>query len=112
MTIRSPCSAPSSPPGSPSSRRTPRSSRGPTSSADDLHAYLSEPRWYQGLADAPKSIAYFSPEFGIAAALPQYSGGPRHPGRRSPQERLRPRRAHHRRGPLLSRGLFSPGDLP
>jgi starch phosphorylase len=42
---------------------------------DDLHAYLSEPRWYQTLPDAPKAIAYFSPEFGIAAALPQYSGG-------------------------------------
>ncbi len=42
---------------------------------DDLHAYLTEPRWYQSLRDAPKSIAYFSPEFGIAAALPQYSGG-------------------------------------
>jgi len=42
---------------------------------DDLHAYLSEPRWYQNLTDAPASIAYFSPEFGIAAALPQYSGG-------------------------------------
>ncbi|WP_345764302.1 alpha-glucan family phosphorylase [Diaminobutyricibacter sp. McL0608] len=43
---------------------------------DDLHAYLSEPRWYQGLdGTAPRSIAYFSPEFGIAAALPQYSGG-------------------------------------
>jgi starch phosphorylase len=43
---------------------------------DDLHAYLTEPRWYQSLpADVPKSIGYFSPEFGIAAALPQYSGG-------------------------------------
>jgi starch phosphorylase len=42
---------------------------------DDLHAYLNEPRWYQQLDDAPASIAYFSPEFGIAAALPQYSGG-------------------------------------
>ncbi|HWH98176.1 MAG TPA: alpha-glucan family phosphorylase [Pseudolysinimonas sp.] len=43
---------------------------------DDLRAYLIEPRWYQSLsADAPRSIAYFSPEFGIAAALPQYSGG-------------------------------------
>ena len=42
---------------------------------DDLHAYLTEPRWYQELPDAPKAIAYFSPEFGIAAALPQYSGG-------------------------------------
>ena len=41
----------------------------------DLHDYLEKPRWYQSLADAPRSIAYFSPEFGIAAALPQYSGG-------------------------------------
>ncbi len=42
---------------------------------DDLHSYISEPRWYQTQTDAPTSIAYFSPEFGIAAALPQYSGG-------------------------------------
>lgn len=42
---------------------------------DDLGRYLSEPRWYQSLTGAPESIAYFSPEFGIAAALPQYSGG-------------------------------------
>jgi starch phosphorylase len=42
----------------------------------DLDAYLSAPRWYQSLGEqAPRSIAYFSPEFGIAAALPQYSGG-------------------------------------
>ena len=47
---------------------------------DDLRSYLSEPRWYQGLSAEhdramPGTIAYFSPEFGIAAALPQYSGG-------------------------------------
>ncbi len=42
---------------------------------DDLHDYLEKPRWYQSLTDAPASIGYFSPEFGIAAALPQYSGG-------------------------------------
>ncbi|MBO9577480.1 MAG: alpha-glucan family phosphorylase [Microbacteriaceae bacterium] len=42
---------------------------------EDLRAYLAEPRWYQGLENAPASIGYFSPEFGIAAALPQYSGG-------------------------------------
>ncbi|GAA2123608.1 alpha-glucan family phosphorylase [Nocardioides bigeumensis] len=43
----------------------------------DLDAYLTEDRWYQrkGGADAPRSIAYFSPEFGITAVLPQYSGG-------------------------------------
>ena len=39
-------------------------------------SYLTAPRWYQSLGDdLPASIAYFSPEFGIAAALPQYSGG-------------------------------------
>ncbi len=66
--------------------------------ADELRAYLSGPRWYQqqverrsadgGSGDGgtaggdgpasgalPRAIAYFSPEFGITAALPQYSGG-------------------------------------
>lgn len=42
----------------------------------DLHSYLTQDRWYQSLGpDAPKGIAYFSPEYGIASALPQYSGG-------------------------------------
>lgn len=46
----------------------------------ELDAYLSEPRWYQYQSQAssqgwPSAIGYFSPEFGIAAALPQYSGG-------------------------------------
>lgn len=56
--------------------------------ADDLREYLAGPRWYQAasspggeLADAgpaggaPAAVAYFSPEYGITAALPQYSGG-------------------------------------
>jgi starch phosphorylase len=49
---------------------------------ESLQAYLTEPRWYQQQAAAgsdeggfPASIAYFSPEFGITAVLPQYSGG-------------------------------------
>ncbi|MEU1537525.1 alpha-glucan family phosphorylase [Actinacidiphila glaucinigra] len=45
---------------------------------EDLHDYLGNPRWYQGAAEEgelPTAIAYFSPEFGITAALPQYSGG-------------------------------------
>jgi starch phosphorylase len=43
----------------------------------DLDRYLGEDRWYQqrGPEHGPKSIAYFSPEFGITAVLPQYSGG-------------------------------------
>ena len=42
----------------------------------DLEEYLSGDRWFQSLGDsAPRSIAYFSPEFGITAVLPQYSGG-------------------------------------
>ena len=44
--------------------------------AADLDDYLTQPRWFQNLAgDKPASIAYFSPEFGITAVLPQYSGG-------------------------------------
>ncbi len=48
----------------------------------DLGRYMSEPRWYAtegpagGQAEqGPAAIAYFSPEYGITAALPQYSGG-------------------------------------
>jgi starch phosphorylase len=44
--------------------------------SDDLHEYLSGPRWYQARdGSGPSAIAYFSPEYGITAALPQYSGG-------------------------------------
>ena len=56
----------------------------------DLGHYMSEPRWYASAGTAgsgrpprdpdrrprgPAAIAYFSPEYGITAALPQYSGG-------------------------------------
>ncbi|HYO85068.1 MAG TPA: alpha-glucan family phosphorylase [Dermatophilaceae bacterium] len=46
----------------------------------ELHAYLSEPRWYQRWAaevvgGGPQSIAYFSAEFGLTEVLPLYSGG-------------------------------------
>ncbi|MGH3277829.1 MAG: alpha-glucan family phosphorylase [Trebonia sp.] len=46
----------------------------------DLRGYTQAPRWYQkgGAGEAgslPKAIAYFSPEYGITAVLPQYSGG-------------------------------------
>ncbi len=50
----------------------------------DLREYMSGPRWYAGSGLAgpgplnpvkPAAIAYFSPEYGITAALPQYSGG-------------------------------------
>jgi starch phosphorylase len=48
--------------------------------AKNLADYLSAPRWYQSWAaevegGAPACIAYFSPEYGITEALPQYSGG-------------------------------------
>jgi glycogen phosphorylase len=43
--------------------------------ADDLNDYLSQPRWYQDLVGVPRSIAYFSMEFGLTEVLPQYSGG-------------------------------------
>ncbi|GAA3510851.1 glycosyltransferase family 1 protein [Actinocatenispora rupis] len=42
----------------------------------ELRQYLTEPRWYQTLGgDVPGLVAYFSPEFGVTAVLPQYSGG-------------------------------------
>jgi starch phosphorylase len=42
----------------------------------ELRRYLESPGWFQGRSGSPlRSIAYFSPEFGIAEALPQYSGG-------------------------------------
>lgn len=44
--------------------------------ADDLKDYVGGDRWYQSQTSGlPAAIAYFSPEFGITAALPQYSGG-------------------------------------
>lgn len=46
--------------------------------SDDLRDYVTGERWYQtqtGTPELPAAIAYFSPEFGITAALPQYSGG-------------------------------------
>jgi glycogen phosphorylase len=43
---------------------------------EDLQRYVERPRWFQGAGASPlRSVAYFSPEFGIAEALPQYSGG-------------------------------------
>ena len=42
----------------------------------DLQRSLTAPRWFQSREHTPlRSVAYFSPEFGIAEALPQYSGG-------------------------------------
>ncbi|MHC1560129.1 alpha-glucan family phosphorylase [Actinomycetospora sp. C-140] len=45
--------------------------------ADDLRAYLSEPRWYQQRAGEgfPSAVGYFSMEFGVSEVLPNYSGG-------------------------------------
>ena len=42
----------------------------------DLQHQLTAPSWFQdGRSSGLRSVAYFSPEFGIAEALPQYSGG-------------------------------------
>jgi starch phosphorylase len=45
----------------------------------DLEQYLTGDRWFQKRATAgdtlPRSVAYFSPEYGITSVLPQYSGG-------------------------------------
>ena len=50
----------------------------------DLHSYLEAPHWFQRWSSdanadtdlsALSGIAYFSPEYGVTSALPQYSGG-------------------------------------
>jgi glycogen phosphorylase len=42
----------------------------------DLEHYLTDDRWFQKHCNGtPAAIGYFSPEFGITAVLPQYSGG-------------------------------------
>jgi starch phosphorylase len=63
-------------------RRTRRSWPGWPIARADLETYLTGDRWYQRQAAAasdveapPRAIGYFSPEFGITAVLPQYSGG-------------------------------------
>ncbi|HYQ68406.1 alpha-glucan family phosphorylase [Actinophytocola sp.] len=49
--------------------------------SDDLRRYLTEARWYQqrraelSAGRMAESIAYFSMEFGVTEALPNYSGG-------------------------------------
>jgi starch phosphorylase len=44
--------------------------------AADLDAYLAAPSWFDSSGmEIGGAVAYFSPEFGIAEAVPQYSGG-------------------------------------
>jgi starch phosphorylase len=43
--------------------------------AGDMERYLTAPLWFQMQQSDLRAVAYFSPEFGIAEALPQYSGG-------------------------------------
>ena len=77
-TTRCGCSAPSAASGwaELAERRGLRRS-GSSAAKADLDAYLTADRWYQRNAgdERPGAIAYFSPEFGITAVLPQYSGG-------------------------------------
>ncbi|MDQ2649556.1 MAG: alpha-glucan family phosphorylase [Actinomycetota bacterium] len=43
---------------------------------EELQRYVDGDRWFQAKGGSPlRKVAYFSPEFGIAEALPQYSGG-------------------------------------
>ncbi|WP_433470495.1 alpha-glucan family phosphorylase [Saccharomonospora azurea] len=50
--------------------------------SEDLRRYLTEPRWFQRRVEQaddgerfPRAVAYFSMEFGVHEALPNYSGG-------------------------------------
>ena len=43
---------------------------------EELDRHVRSAAWFQGREGSPlRAVAYFSPEFGIAEALPQYSGG-------------------------------------
>ncbi|MEA2485100.1 MAG: glycogen phosphorylase, partial [Actinomycetota bacterium] len=44
---------------------------------EDLDRYMTEPRWYQRnvTSSALRTVAYFSPEFGVSETIPIYSGG-------------------------------------
>jgi starch phosphorylase len=42
---------------------------------EELTRYLQRPRWFQSRVSPLRQVGYFSPEFGISEALPQYSGG-------------------------------------
>jgi starch phosphorylase len=46
-----------------------------TTAHDDLRHHLESDLWFQRQDRTLSGVAYFSPEFGIAEALPQYSGG-------------------------------------
>ncbi len=41
----------------------------------DSRNYMTSDRWFQNRNSPLKSVAYFSPEFGLTETLPQYSGG-------------------------------------
>ena len=74
-TTRCASSARSRPPGCRRSRQDKKFIKRLELAKADLDEYMTGDRWYQTLADAPAAIGYFSPEFGITAVLPQYSGG-------------------------------------
>ena len=84
---------------------------------DEMHAelsgYLSKPRWFQARRARRRcgSVGYFSPEFGIAEALPQYSGGLGVLAGDHLKAASRPRRAARRRRPLLPARLLPPGAV-
>ena len=83
--------------------------RGRELAATTCDAYLDEPRWYQTPRPrrrAAGAIAYFSPEFGITAVLPQYSGGLGILAGDHLKAASRPRRAARRRRPALPAGYF------
>jgi starch phosphorylase len=41
----------------------------------DYRNYMDSDRWFQNRNSPLRSVAYFSPEFGLTETLPQYSGG-------------------------------------
>ena len=103
------CSAPSAASGWASWPRTTASSSGSSAAKADLDAYLSADRWYQRKAgaDAPRAIGYFSPGVRHHRRAAAVLRRPRHPRRRPPQGRQRPRRPAGGRRPALQAAATS-----
>ena len=74
-----------------------------------LQTALKGTSWFRPRAGSPlRTVAYFSPEFGITEAAAAVLRRPRRARRRPPEGVLRPRRAARRRRPALHRGLLPP----
>ena len=101
--------APRRPRRRPGDRPRPRRRQGPPRRRDHRADVVRHQARRQKTESPLGTVAYFSPEFGLTEALPQYSGGLGVLVRRPPQGVVRPRRPARRHRPAVHRGLLPPG---